>query len=246
MQVAKNEPYDSPEDSLAKSEDFYYIGGERENIYINNPGTLYFGLNDIVFNRKTIETMFAEAIKESPSFILYRKPQTDINQAFKDYVEKNSNGGNDTIIKLANAYEAAYQKEFAYLRKEIKNADIIEKDSFLNIDYSEALKYVTAKVGCDSLPDRIRKSIWNYWKVNQYDGEEEKEEREERVKTAYATLINELVSNRAIGEMRLGTAKNNSGEIISEVLQYYNLDYKEAWYDDNVGSFLVIVEKKTR
>ena len=68
MQVVNNEPFDSPNEGDAIAENFYFIGGEREHIYINNPGTLYFGLNDIVFNDRTIIGMLKEEVNDARSF----------------------------------------------------------------------------------------------------------------------------------------------------------------------------------
>lgn len=61
MQVAKDEPIDTPLDSnssgTADPDNFYYIGKERQHIYINNPGTLFFAINDIVLNSRNIDEM---------------------------------------------------------------------------------------------------------------------------------------------------------------------------------------------
>ena len=64
MQVVDNEkPFDTPRDDKANDQNFYFIGKERQNIYINHPGTLYFAVNDIVLNMDTIRDM-----KSDPDF----------------------------------------------------------------------------------------------------------------------------------------------------------------------------------
>ena len=75
------------------------------------------------------------------------------------------------------------------------------------------------------------------------------DEDRENQKEAYQSLIKELRSNRAIGKMRLGVTRTGRDEVVSELETYYNKGdnvYKTAWFDDNVGSFLIVVEKKKR
>lgn len=72
MQVVENEHFDYDREAKANPENFYFIGKGREDIYIKNPGTLYFSLNDIVLNRITIIDM------------VYKCLERDLN---KDFLE---------------------------------------------------------------------------------------------------------------------------------------------------------------
>lgn len=63
MQVVENEPFDYDRDPRANKENFYFIGKGREDIYIKNPGTLYFSLNDIVLNHETIVEMVFKCLE---------------------------------------------------------------------------------------------------------------------------------------------------------------------------------------
>lgn len=159
MQVATDEPFDTPLDSNsngkpAKADNFYYIGKERQHIYINNPGTLYFAINDIVLNERTIKDMLYYSI---------------IN--------------NDTIpISLTEA-NSAYKRSVASL------------DSIL------------------------------FGKI--YD-----------IKSTTKGV-------RSKGVLKLGITEDD-GIRKSELKYYYDNRYKTAWFDDNVGSLLILIEKETR
>ena len=59
--VEKDNLIDNPDDG--NPDNFYFIGKERQHIYINNSGTLYFTINDIVLNTHTIANMMWESIR---------------------------------------------------------------------------------------------------------------------------------------------------------------------------------------
>lgn len=266
MQVAKNIPFDSPNDSLNKKlqskpnpDDFYFIGGEREDIFINNPGTLYFGINDIVFNEKTIAGMLIESITDFVEDESGHSKKTQVNQVKRDLDRYKMNPTAPNAMNwLFLAYRTAYEVDFKYLEKDrTKSIDDLEKNedrilnkartalSQKNNVKSIILGAVLTGLGEDksfTLPSRIIESI-NALSLAIYD------EDGENQKEAYQSLIKELRSNRAIGRMRLGVTRTGRDEVVSELETYYNKGdnvYKTAWFDDNVGSFLIVVEKKKR
>ena len=149
MQVATNLPFDTPLDKSAEKENFYYIGKERQHIYINNPGTLYFAINDIVLNKQTIANMIYYSISHS----------TDKS---------------NKTVSLSQI------------------TDLVEKKDI------------------NSLSDYMRKYA--------PDG----------------------------GRLKLGFTNDNNLKAECELIYYLNKDYKTAWFDDNVGSLLILIEKETR
>ena len=84
MQVANNTPFDLSTDKGADPDNFYFIGKERQNIYINHPGTLYFCVNDIILNNLTINEMIYESITETDKY--------KNNVSFRDSVDVTHNG----------------------------------------------------------------------------------------------------------------------------------------------------------
>lgn len=245
MQVVRNNPFDSPNDGDAREENFYFIGGERENIYINNPGTLYFSLNDIVFNDVTIRNLLDESVKD-----VYSKDPT---KALELKALKNESDS-VAIKKLFNAYYDAYKTDFDYLNKGYKKDFVLEHvpmGILKGKDYDGIIKALSASLDYHMVfPDRIIEKVNAFVSANNYKGVEQ-EKKDKGVERAYNDLVNELSANRAIGKMRLGVTRVGDNKVISELEQYYKKGedgkrYKTAWFDDNVGSFLIVVEKKTR
>lgn len=235
MQVARNKPFDTPDDydendQSAQADNFYFIGGERENIYINHPGTLYFCLNDIVFNERTIRDMIVESIEET-------KPNKDTLKKYRD-------GSLTALFKL---YEQAFSVDFDYLKRDLKETvkqfeeDSFKKDTLLKETNYDALKRCLLdklkNLGVEGFPQRIDDRIRELAFANTYSSDSLKQ-------LAANALLKEMTANRAIGQMRLGITRVADDSVISELQQYYDGKYKTAWFEDNVGSFLIVIEKK--
>lgn len=176
MQVVNNVPYDSQyEDEVTKDpslkKNFYFIGKERENIYIENSGTLYFSLNDIVLNKRVIREMLQKELDSK---------DTIMTRLFKDFYDKELKSVIDTIRPGT--------RKLGKLRTGV---------TFIKI------KDAKNKLGIK--PENLQSGLKNF------------------------------KSAKIIGE----TIK------IGELEYYYQMDYRKAWFDDNLGSFLIIVEKNT-
>lgn len=78
--VEKGKPIDNPNDG--NPDNFYFIGKERQHIYINNSGTLYFTVNDIVLNKPTIASMMWENIRQK---YIHNKELTSIDPQIEKY-----------------------------------------------------------------------------------------------------------------------------------------------------------------
>ena len=98
------------------------------------------------------------------------------------------------------------------------------------------------------LPDRIIQKVdkvLSFYGDNPKDGKEERMIfKPEKYKEAVKELMDEVESGRSLGKMKLGVSKDKkTGKVISELQYYLDNDYKTAWFDDNLGSWLVIIEK---
>ena len=113
MQVcSKPKPFDTPLEDGADDDNFYFIGKERQNIYINETGTLYFAVNDIVLNRGTIAMMMSDII---------------LNQGIKGFEKELQYV--KTHYEPKNRNEAQFQDSVAVFFKElVDNKQLVNSD----------------------------------------------------------------------------------------------------------------------
>lgn len=226
MQVVDNNvPFDNSHDDRngikANPENFYAIGSERQNIHIKNAGILYFSLNDIVLNKKTIIGMMYDCLSDTSDECL---ELVDVNRRAK--FESNKNEGNQYLLNPKDNYVEKWD-----------NIKLVN-DIFADFKYYFGSKYKNSKSG-----DRIigkhkigvtvldsvacRKAIEVKNKLNKNDILSKKE-------------IIRLIANRyrsAVIDQDSCIAR------ICELEYYYREEYKTAWFDDNIGSFLIVIEK---
>ena len=189
MQIVTNEaqtPPDYPKDG--EQNNFFFIGKERQNIYINNNGRLHFAVNDIILDRSTIINMMWENIRQKHT------------------------SGDIKTRKLVDDF----------FKDNKKMEKVLDVKKQLNLTAAEFDK-----------------------KKNDFVG----------VKTLFEKVFEEEIHNDdKIGVMRLGLTHvktNDTCEVPMCELSYYygnnNEDQdkkcKTVWFDDNIGSFLIVVEK---
>ena len=169
MQVSKETNIDSlrltPREG--NSNNFYYIGAQRDNIHIAEDGVLHFAINDIVLDSVTIRKMMIENIK-----------------TMAEVSQNNALGRLYRNIKDLNSVCSIQEKvkQFVQIKEQGRLYDeFMKKDSTLQFGGYEAAKYESTQ--------KPHKTEMDY---------------------------------------------------------YYENNYKQAWYDDNVGSFLIVVEKDNR
>lgn len=159
------------EDENSKK-NFYYIAQHRENIIINEGGTLYFAVNDIVLDSATISKMKKDN---------YR------------YMLDTAKNNNDTLKKYYHLI-ANIQK-----RDTNKNGGLKKEDAWLSKDDMKNYRKC------------LKQSLYQF---GPYFDEE--------------------------------THKFDSCTFKTEMDYYMEHKYAKAWYDDNLGSFLIVVEKNYR
>ena len=162
-------PKDGDENS---KKNFYYIAQHRENIIINEGGTLYFAVNDIVLDSTTIAKMKID------NYQYMLDTTTNNNDTLKKYIR---------LIAKINAKDSC---EIWPLKKESARLSMEETN-----DYRKCLK----------------QSLYQF---GPYFDEE--------------------------------TQKFDSCTLKTEMDYYLEHKYAKAWYDDNLGSFLIVVEKNYR
>lgn len=181
-------PADYPKDR--DQNNFFFIGKERQNIYINNNGTLHFAVNDIILDRPTIINMMWENIRQKYS------------------------SGDAKTKELVDNF--------------LKHIETTEIGPAVN----KQLKLTTAEF-----------KEWGNKPV--------------MIKELFERVFEEEISNnnekKEIGVMRLGLSHDITDDTckmpMCELSYYYgnneNQDEKckTVWFDDNIGSFLIVVEK---
>ena len=242
MQVATNTPFDTPNDERdnkkAKPDNFYFIGKERQNIYINNSGTLYFAINDIVLNDLTIKDMLMDCIIDT-----YNNDNDSIQNLYKNVKDDLSK----TINFLLNQFEEkSFKTDMEYLKQVSPDQINLSVDDLLNdqniksedIDVIKSIIKEKIPFRGKQFPERIDEKITKLASDNKYY-ENDTGLRRENINN----LIKELKGNRAIGKLKLGVSKDDKGETVCELKYYHEKGYKTAWFDDNEGSLLIVVEK---
>ena len=179
MQVYKgaDRPPLKPENE-EEEKNFYFISQHRENIIINEGGTLYFAINDIVLDSATIKRMLKENYKLISDTA--KKMDGETNKDFqkrRDFIKTKS----EILLKQSDLQPIGD-----------KEAKLTEKESGT---YRQILRHT-------------------YFQFGPYYNEKAKKQDTLTIKT--------------------------------EMDYYLENKYPKAGYDDNVGSFLIIVEKNYR
>ncbi len=166
MQVARgNEFFDSPR--AGDPEDFYFIGRERQNIVINNPGTLHFAVNDIILDRNTIARMMWDSIIEQGRHNPQKVNAQIVQEFRKNGVKYSLKDGADVMQLLSEktndeAYQQSLQKAvldaFAVVFKE----DISKKEPVgkMGLGFSGDQCELSYYYGEDQEDNDCRKYVW--------------------------------------------------------------------------------------
>lgn len=181
MQVVKDGKNYEDTVSPENSENFYYIGTEHNDLHINNDGTLFFAVNDIVLTDDVIYRMQVENLKVLCDSLRENTATKKMAESLYDEVVTASGLGDDDV---------AGKKRLCEMRERVKLW--VNKDNG-NAEFYE--KYIKDSKGALSLG--------RYYK------------------------------------------KEGEPEIWQNELDYYSEHgYKQAWFDDNIGSLLIVIERK--
>lgn len=280
MQIAPNDDHvDTPEEG--DPENFYFIGKERQNIYINSNGTLHFAVNDIVLNRPTIAKMMWETICEKYKDGIDSKTISKIKNNCNDckvlltYLKDNNSRKIEELIeKDSNSRDAIKSIFDTIFKEEVKYASQV--DLFLNpshcpsnqsfLQAADAMRTLIQRE-CEKKSNlHIIDSIKEYCKDKNVEAsfiEDVCHKKDfqiklsdgivkmDKIKIIYEALCkiekDDLIPK--IGKMKLGYTHEKGKDLVCELSYYYgdkqadNNNRKTVWFEDNIGSFLIVIEK---
>ena len=254
MQVANNTPNDSPE-VASNPNDFYFIGKERENIKIESSGTLFFSLNDIVLNHNTIKKMLQTELNTQVE---------DGDKLFRLFSTNKNLGERIQTIKPGDRKLGRLKTGVTFInRKDSKNK--LGFDCYMACDTIKELfykDYLVSPLFYDAFNEKekprrlVQYSNWRDILYNMKDRIIKITDKDNNIieisdsalKTINKDYVISFMIDSKLAEDYLKTiyktAKISNDTIkISELEYYYIKKYKTAWFDDNLGSFLIIVEK---
>lgn len=219
---------------------FFVVGDRMDNIHINNDGVLYFAINDIVLDEEIIIRMMLECGgKDIPEPEIIKNY---VNNAYK-FREQNksiyksislkfdslllSDNTNKTYIDKIFAQNDTIElkKEIDYLQDELKILSK-EHDSIcpMEKEYCEWKKCI-AETCLNS--KKMYQGFLECIELNEFDLKEGMNP-----------------TDKTYGGFHFGNGYGIDKNKI-ELYGYFMNAYKDAWYEDNVGSFLILVETKT-
>lgn len=192
---------------------YYHIGKERIDLRIAQDGILYFSINDIVLTKNCIAHL-QDAI-------------FDINRTqYNRYKAQ---------LALLDSIASQYNKYANHLNKRLDINELTSNDvdSLLDIYNQEKILPALSKIslGIDFV---------------QYCQRWQKENASSLNFGKHPIPLNAKICDKIANESAEGKDLISGGlplPFYNELHYYRDSDYYNAWFDDNVGSFLIIVEK---
>lgn len=222
---------------------FLVVGNKMDNIHVDIDGTLYFAINDIVLDDETIIKMILECDgKKSVNSPLFNDSIVDlVNDADSWRNELEKNNEYKSIIKK---YDSVNSVKNSIISKRNKVTYLIKDTSYIK-DLSEKTgqSIDTIKTVLNDSLDRLENSLRRIDSTMNSI-------QENHTNKYYKVFLDKigvknpvaLICNGSYGEFQFGNGYGiNSNKI--ELFDYFMNKYKNAWYEDNVGSFLILVEK---
>ena len=197
-------------------QNFYYIGAQRDNIHIVQDGVLHFAVNDIVLDSTTIKKMI----------IANLAVMADIE---KDSVESKAKGWKTALFNTG-VWDVLFPKvdyRDGLIERDKSNKETYGVDRTINM---AALDELCKHKDIGLIRNRLQNVLNN----------------NNAVKMRYDTLMKDKSSFNFGGYGQSKFSVKASTGYKTEMDYYWEHHYKQAWYDDNLGSFLILVEKDNR
>lgn len=228
----KKSTYIDGTDEKGEQNHIFTIGKERIELVIPCDGVLHFAVNDVVMSDKNIKDMYLKSLQ-----LFEESIKGDYKEGFQSYIDyfnkifnkkddKDSISLKDSIIKNDNV--------IGFLKK--YKGGILLKNEYINIKLKNFIDrgkiFKKYKVGI--LP-----------KDNKPDDKEKGKKVEKKLKRK--DLIDSL-KNLEYGfdfYYEKGDYLHKGYPFVNELIYYYDKEYRDPWYMDNVGSFLIVIERKT-
>ena len=238
MQVVNNKAYDTSRDDNANPENFYFVGKGRQNITINHSGTLYFSLNDIVLNEMTIVGLLIDCLSD------YNSICEDIDN---EALLLNKKEAKVTAAEISKKYHNKQVSEYLGEKNKAKRDELFS--DFVKI-FEIRLK--TSEKGSRAMSKYklgVTELFANNVNGNSFDSKYVIKDSHDKCYFDYNKLKNDRYLSAVIDDNNL-TVINSIQAVesvrICEMEYYLKNDYRTAWFDDNIGSFLIVIEKKTK
>ena len=227
----KKSTYIDGTDEKGVQNHIFTIGKERIELVIPCDGVLHFAVNDVVMSDKNIKDMYLESMRLFKDSI--KGDCKEELQSYMDYFnnilnkkdDKDSISLKDSIIKNNNVKEFLKKYKGGILSKEY---NYIKLKNFIDRVKKMLEKYKGGILSKDNKP---------------YDKEKEKIEKNIKRKDLIDSLKN---LEYGFGFYYNGEKPDATGyPFVNELIYYYDKKYRDPWYMDNVGSFLIVIERKT-
>ena len=227
----KKSTYIDGTDEKGVQNHIFTIGKERIELVIPCDGVLHFAVNDVVMSDKNIKDMYLESMRLFKDSI--KGDCKEELQSYMDYFnnilnkkdDKDSISLKDSIIKNNNVKEFLKKYKGGILSKEY---NYIKLKNFIDRVKKMLKKYKGGILSKDNKP---------------YDKEKEKIEKNIKRKDLIDSLKN---LEYGFGFYYNGEKPDATGyPFVNELIYYYDKKYRDPWYMDNVGSFLIVIERKT-
>lgn len=217
----KESTYIDGTDEKGVQNHIFTIGKERIELVVPCDGVLHFAVNDVVMSDKNIKDMYLESLRLFQESIEENCEKEDCKKedCEKEDCKKEFQSYIDYFNKIFNKKD---DKDSISLKNSIINNKIVRKI---------LKKY---KGGILSIVDS----------TNQKENTD-KEKIEEYIKRK--NLIDSL-KNLGYGfgvYYEEGDSLHKGYPFVNELIYYFDKKYRDPWYMDNVGSFLIVIERKT-
>ena len=236
---------------------YYYIGKERLDLKIAQSGTLHFAVNDIVLTRTCIDSMIERnntlIDQRVGSHVTERLGGTAMRRLAEEIVrlrkECDSLKGFYRLVSGSTSYDANDPKCVAVKYALQRTGDTTRLETLFEDDdtktrylarwegiYGEKLEKIERLLQNDELRDLCSK-----WRKGNgaalYFGPHP-------VPLTSGIRFTNQFSPVQYDVKALNALQEEVYPFYNEMTYYREQNYFQAWYDDNVGSFLIVVEKR--
>ena len=216
-------------DATANFERMYYIGKEHTDLVVTQSGILHFAVNDIVLTKECIEEML-------------KKNEELIKGHVKNY-DKNKSKLDKAVNKIFD------------LRKK---CDSLKKEYMESHDSSKIKMYNKNTQSIKNELERLKEPIIKWFIANQKSGmkfgshpvrllsgiDDKNDQDSIDYETSYEKIIKEYENNKNESYIWEHIKAKNNYPFYNEMNYYMDNNYVDAWFEDNVGSFLIVIERR--
>lgn len=219
----KESTYIDGTDEKGVQNHIFTIGKERIELVVPCDGVLHFAVNDVVMSDKNIKDMYLKSLQ-----LFEKSIEGDYKKELQSYIDS-----------VNNIFNKVDNDKRSLKDSIIKNDNVIEflkkyKGGILSIE----------DINLKDLIDRI-KDFFKKYKDDTLSIDNNPDDKEKNIKRK--NLIDSL-KNLGYGfgfYYEEGDYLHKGYPFVNELIYYFDKKYRDPWYMDNVGSFLIVIERKT-